>query len=176
MPYRESITKFILKKLAEIGETSLENIFPRNRAESLVWRQMLGLPAGYEFSKPTFLTLLHRLKKEGLVDKSGKGKNSKWLVTILGQRKVKYYQNSIMIIAKDNIPRLVIYDIPESQRKKRDWIRYELAAAGYEQLQKSVWLGYSPLPEEFVKSIKDFGVEDKVHIVSVNKKGTLHKL
>ena len=74
------------------------------------------------------------------------------------------------------MPRIVMYDIPELERKKRDWLRYELVACDYKQLQKSVWLGYCPLPEEFVKSLKDMNIKNKVHIISVHKTGTLTEL
>lgn len=173
---RKSLTNLILEKLAESGGLALDSMLPRNRAESRVWRQVLGLPTGYEFSRPTFSALLNHLKKEGLVVKGGHGHKSKWSLTKIGHKKTKYYQNLMSPAQRDGIPRLVMYDIPESNRKKRDWIRYELVALEYEQLQKSVWLGYAPLPEEFIKSIKDFKLEDKIHIVSVSKKGTLHEL
>lgn len=176
MSEKKTLTKFILEKLEESGTIMLGAILPRNRAESRVWRQILGLPTSYEFSKETFSALLHRLKKEGLVTKSGRGIKSEWLLTRIGTNKLKYYQNSIQPTKPDGIPRLVMYDIPESDRKKRNWIRSELVASDYEQLQKSVWLGYAPLPENFAKSLKDFRLEDKVHIVSINKKGTLHQI
>ena len=154
----------------------MEAMFPRNRAEGRMWRQILGLSTGYEFSKPTFSSLLHRLKKEGLVNKTGKGVNSKWSLTQIGENKLKYYENLIAPLKPDGVPRLVMYDIPESDRRKRDWIRSELVASGYNQLQKSVWLGYSPLPENFVRSVKDFGLVNRVQIVSINKRGTLNEL
>lgn len=173
---RKSLTKFILEKLAESGELALDSMFPRNRAEGRIWRQVLGLPTGYEFSRPTFSALLNHLKKEGLVVKDGHSHKSKWFLTQIGRKKIKCYQNPISPAQQDGIPRLVMYDIPESDRKKRDWIRLELVASGYEQLQKSVWLGYAPLSEEFIKSVKDLKLEDKIHIVSISKKGTLHEL
>ena len=169
----KSITHFLLDKLSESGDLFLEAMLPRNRVEGRMWRQIIGLSDDYEFSKPTFSSLLHRLKKEGLVSKTGKGVNSKWSLTQIGKNKLKYYQNLIEPLKPDGIPRLVMYDIPESDRRKRDWIRCELVASGYDQLQKSVWLGYAPLPENFVKSIKDFNLGGRVHIVSINKKGTL---
>lgn len=171
----KSITHFLLDKLSESGDLVLETMFPKNRAEGRMWRQVMGLSDGYEFSKPTFSSLLHRLKKEGLVSKTGKGVNSKWSLTQIGKNKLKHYQNLIEPLKPDGIPRLVMYDIPESDRRKRDWIRNELVASGYEQLQKSVWLGYVPLTEDFVRSVKDLGLKDKIHIVSINKKGTLNE-
>lgn len=172
----KSITHFLLDKLSESENIVLEAMFPRNQAEGRMWRQILGLSDNYEFSKPTFSSLLHRLKKERLVSKTGRGINSKWSITLIGQNKLKHYQNLVEPIKPDGIPRLVMYDIPESNRKKRDWIRGELVASGYNQLQKSVWLGYAPLPEDFMRSVRDFDLINKVQIVSISKKGTLNQL
>jgi len=172
----KSITHFLLERLSGSGDIVLEAMFPRNQAEGRMWRQIMGLSSGYEFSKPTFSSLLHRLKKDGLVSKTGRGINSRWSITLVGKNKLKHYKNLIEPLKPDGIPRLVMYDIPESDRRKRDWIRSELVASGYDQLQKSVWLGYSPLSENFIKSIKDFGLINRVQIVSISKKGTLSEL
>ncbi|MEK7500771.1 MAG: CRISPR-associated endonuclease Cas2, partial [Patescibacteria group bacterium] len=73
-------------------------------------------------------------------------------------------------------PRLVMFDIPESKRKKRNWLRMNLMAANYSQLQKSVWLGYNPLPESFIKFLDELKLKNKVHIVSIAKQGTLEEI
>lgn len=167
------ISKLILEKLSEATEIALEGLFPRNSAEGRMWRRTFGLPEGYEFSKPTFSTMLNYLKKQGLVEKKGRGRLQKWLITKKGKNKIKLYGRFMRPTKSDGIPRLVMYDIPEKERKKRDWLRYELISCDYNQLQRSVWLGYSPLPEEFIQSLKDLNLKDKVQIVSIHKKGTL---
>lgn len=170
---RGYVSRFILEKLAEVGELTLEGLFPRKTAGGRAWREIFGLPTGYEFSKPTFTTILNRLRSQGLVTKTGGKRYCKWLLTNKGRRKIKSYGYFIKPAKPDNIPRLVAYDIPEKERNKRDWLRCGLITCGYNQLQRSVWLGYSPLPEEFVKSLKEMNLKDKVHIVSIHKKGTL---
>lgn len=168
-----SISKLILEKLSEAGELALEGLFPKNRAEGKIWREVLGLPTGYEFSKPSFSVTLNRLRSQGLVSKTGGSRYPVWTLTNQGKNKIKSYGYFIKPAKVDGIPRLVAYDIPEKERKKRDWLRYELVICGYNQLQKSVWLGYSPLPEEFIQSLKDLNLRNRVHIVSIHKKGTL---
>ena len=49
-------------------------------------------------------------------------------------------------------------------------------AANYSQLQKSVWLGYNPLPESFIKFLDELKLKNKVHIVSIAKQGTLEEI
>lgn len=165
------VTKFILEKLAEVNELALEAMFPRNRAEGRLWRTIFGLPAYYEFSKDNFSATLSRLKNQGLVDRLGGRKYAKWRLTLKGKNKLGSLKMNL--IKPDGIPRLVMYDVPEKERRKRDLLRLELVACNYQQLQRSVWLGYSPLPEKFIQSLRDLGLKNKVHIVSINKTGTL---
>lgn len=171
MVNRSSISRFVLEKLSEAGGLALDALFPRNRAEGRLWRKVLGLPDGYEFSKPTFSVILNRLKKQGLVVRVGGKRYAVWRVTAKGKSKVNHHR--MEPAQRDGIPRLVVYDIPELERKKRDWLRYALIACGYEQLQRSVWLGYCPLPEEFIQFVKDMSIRKSVHIVSIHKTGTL---
>lgn len=170
---KSTVARLILEKLSEAGELALDGLFPKNLAEGRMWREILGLPTGYEFSRPSFSVILNRLRSQGLIAKTGGSRYPIWILTNRGKSKVKSYGYLIKPAKVDGIPRLVVYDIPEKDRRKRDWLRYELLACGYNQLQKSVWLGYSPLPEEFIQSIKDLNLKDKVHIVSIHKKGTL---
>ena len=50
---------------------------------------------------------------------------------------------------------IVMYDIPHEKKKERDWFRRHLIKFGYNMIQKSVWVGPSPLPKDFVKYVKD---------------------
>lgn len=73
----------------------------------------------------------------------------------------------------DNVIRLVTFDIPEHERKKRNWFHYELRACGFDPLHKSVFIGKRPLPEDLIQAIDDLCLSDYVHIVSLDKAGTL---
>ena len=169
-----SLTRFILEKIEEAGELTLDALFPRNRAGSKLWRDILGLPDYYEFSPHSFSVILSRLKSQKLIDRKGSRRQARWVINTKGSAKIAAYRNPPNIMPKqDGQARLVVYDIPETERKKREWIRSALVVSGYNQLQRSVWLGYCPLPQKFVKKIYDFGLRTKVHIVSINKSGTL---
>ena len=169
------IARIIFEKLAEVGDLALEGMFPKNRIESQLWRKVLGLPQGYKFSRQSFSTILSRLQKQGLVQKTGSRQYAKWSLTQDGKEKLKSQEYSIEFPKPDGIPRLVLYDVPETERKKRGWLRTELVSFDYKQLQKSVWLGYCPLPEKFVKSLESLKLKNKVHILSVSKTGTLQQ-
>ncbi len=167
-----TFSKFVLEKISEAGEIALAGLFPQNRIEGRIWRKALGLPGSYEFNKLNFSAVLSRLSKQGLISKSGGRRRSIWLLTVKGREKLK---SSIIdqLVKPDGIPRLVIYDIPESDRWKRNRVRHKLVVYGYQQLQKSVWIGYYPLPKEFLQLWNDWKLNGKIHILSIDKKGTL---
>ncbi|MBI4120502.1 MAG: CRISPR-associated endonuclease Cas2 [Parcubacteria group bacterium] len=172
MTDNNSLTRSILEKLQEAGELTLDAVLPQSRVEARVWRTLLGLPAGYEFSPRTFSAVLSRLKKQGLVSKSGSHRKSLWSLARKGSDALVDVIDS-ELPPEDGIIRLVMFDIPEKERRKRDLVRLELAACGYSKLQRSVWLGYRPLPDKFMKSLDDLKLKGKLHIVSVDKGGTL---
>jgi len=54
---------------------------------------------------------------------------------------------------------LLIYDIPEGKKKERDWFRRQLKNFNFVMIQRSVWVGPSPLPEEFLVYLKRIGLQ-----------------
>ncbi len=68
---------------------------------------------------------------------------------------------------KDGKPRLVIFDIPEDERGHRDWIRSRLLSCDYVPLQKSVWFGKRPLPQELLKELKDRNITRYIHVMGL---------
>jgi DNA-binding PadR family transcriptional regulator len=107
----------------------------------------------------TLYVILARLKKEGLVEK----KNNFWKITSLGK---KFFRNNEKIIKhsqrekinKEKKNLIIIFDIPETKRYKRDWLRIELVLLGFEQIQKSVWIGPSALPKSFLENVSGLGI------------------
>lgn len=57
---------------------------------------------------------------------------------------------------------LILFDIPEDRKAEREWFRRQLREFGYEMVQKSAWLGPSPLPREFSDYLKAIGLEDSI--------------
>ncbi|MEK7500883.1 MAG: CRISPR-associated endonuclease Cas2 [Patescibacteria group bacterium] len=164
-----SITDFILETLSQAGEMTLEALFPENRVEGRFWRQVLGLPTSYRFSPRSFSATLSRLKRRGLVVNTRREKRSLWSATPKYQKHRLNQKQKMMVLPKpDGVARLVMFDIPEAERHKRYRIRTDLIACGYERLQKSVWLGYTPLPREFTELLHDLKIKDKVHIVKIS--------
>jgi DNA-binding transcriptional regulator PaaX len=55
---------------------------------------------------------------------------------------------------------IIIYDIPENLKKERDWFRRHLVKFEYTMIQKSVWVGPSPLPKDFLDYLKEIKIGD----------------
>lgn len=123
----------------------------------------------------TFRIILSRLKKDGLVENPRRGF---WQITLKGKKmidsqleKEKAYKEFREANKKRDT--VIIFDIPEIYRRRREALRFELIELGYEKLQQSVWIGGSPLPKMFIKYLTDQDLMDYVHIFSINRKGTL---
>lgn len=71
------------------------------------------------------------------------------------------YLRSFISDSKKNSPKnlLLIYDIPEGRKKERDWFRRQLKNFDFMMIQRSVWVGPSPLPLEFTDYLKRIGLQ-----------------
>ena len=129
-------------------------------------------------SEQAFRSALSRLKKQGIVESAGWGL---WRMTAKGKtlvknnaEKRKAYERTRMA-SQEKKDTIVIFDVPELRRTLRDYLRSELVALGYEQLQKSVWIGGGPLPEAFMGFVKEKKLTETMHIFTIAKKGTVLK-
>ena len=64
---------------------------------------------------------------------------------------------------------IVMYDIPSSKKKEREWYRRQLQKFDYIMIQKSVWVGPSPLPNDFLKYIKSIGLLNQIKTLKLAK-------
>lgn len=143
--------------------------------------------------RQSFYSLLNQLKRDGLVKKKSSAKGAIWHITPHGishftkvqlrkSRNTKEGQTELSLpkkkykVAKAKGLMIVAFDIPESERKRRDWLRSYLVSFGFSQLQKSVWTGQNGIPEEFVKDLRELNMLSWVHIFSVAERGTLTEL
>ena len=170
-----SMSSIVLERIAQVGEGMLDAFLPRGHSETHMMRAILGLDARRHISRKTFSTTLSRLKNDGLVERSGTMRCALWRLTDAGKRSLEKDRIITSDRAKkeDGIGRLVIFDIPEQERRKRDIVRSELIGADFKQLQKSVWIGYRPLPLAFIALLDDLRLKGKVHIFSIQNEGTI---
>lgn len=73
-----------------------------------------------------------------------------------------FYHVSFLSNFKKDSPKnlIIIYDIPENLKKERDWFRRQLVKFEYIMIQRSVWVGPSPLPKDFLGYLKEIRIGD----------------
>jgi DNA-binding transcriptional regulator PaaX len=64
---------------------------------------------------------------------------------------------------------IVMYDIPHEFKKERDWLRRHLVKFEYVMIQKSVWVGPSPLPKEFLIYLKEINIGNNLKTFKLSK-------
>ena len=67
---------------------------------------------------------------------------------------------------------IVMYDVTEQKKKERDWFRRQLKNFSYIMIQRSVWVGPSPLPREFLDYIKAIGLQGHLKTFKLAKNYT----
>lgn len=125
-----------------------------------------------EVSDNTLRVTLSRLKAKGMVRRNERGI---WGVTEKG---LSYGKKRFSRRARDfSRPRkrnmIIAFDVPESYRGGRDWLRIELRSLGFEMLQKSVWFGPGPLPKDFLETLQDIKVLKFVKFFEVKEQDVI---
>src|SRR3989344_6791923 len=126
-----SLADLIIKNLSALAAVYLDAFFPAKYSYASMWRPLLGLERSPKITRHAVSMNLWRLQKQGLVRRSGSGKGSLWSLTRAGKKRIQVRFRGIRNLEisfpeKDGITRIVVFDIPECHRKKRDTLRMEL--------------------------------------------------
>lgn len=115
----------------------------------------------------TIRQILRRLRKQGFVEKKG----NKYFLTRTGRLIMEYVmkRRKALNVKWDGKYRVVIFDIPEKERKMRNWLRQELYLLNYQKLQESVFIGKYPLPADLIKDLKRSKIGNCVNYLLVDK-------
>ncbi|HUC88770.1 MAG TPA: CRISPR-associated endonuclease Cas2 [Candidatus Paceibacterota bacterium] len=153
-----SITYDILK---ELWETELN--YKGTRVN------IFGIPISKKHKKGSFSASVNRLKNNSLIKKDESG----WFITTEGKQFLKNNKRFKNFTSPfpDKSPKnlLIIFDVPQDRRAERDWLRWQLRKFGYLMIQRSVWVGPSPLPLEFKKYIQDIKLKDCIKTFKLEK-------
>lgn len=114
--------------------------------------------AGYKIRnakyKKRFYGTFYRLRKEGMLQFENKNGQIYISLTKEGKTKAGKYQIDALAIEKpkkwDGKWRILIFDIKDKQKLKREALRGKIKQLGLFQLQKSVWI----YPYDFEKEVK----------------------
>lgn len=119
-----------------------------------------------KISQNVYYQNINRLKKRGILEDRDD-------TFCLSQKGKMFFQNSYKMVKEKPLKNnkvMIIFDIPETKRKVRTWIRNQIKEWDFKMIQKSVWIGYGPLPKEFTQRLKFLKVNDGVKVYNFRKK------
>ena len=82
-------------------------------------------------------------------------------------KQISAFKNYTMLPSGTSV--VISFDIPEKERRKRDWLRFALKQLNFHMIQKSVWWGKTKIPKEFIDCLKELKIIDYVEIFRVIK-------
>lgn len=131
----------------------------------------LGIPTLFSGKHQSLLNSVSRLKQRDLIDI----KNEKIFLKPLGLKHIQQKMSNLLVFekpVKQNTIKdlIVLFDIPEHRKSEREWFRFHLKRFNYEMIQKSVWIGPSPLPKDFIAYVKSIGLSHCVKILKLSQK------
>lgn len=143
-----------------IGEKIIRLLYDRKYVTAVAVQQILGDDLFSSFHPQSVRNALSKLVKKEMIRVGADGivlrSNGRKYVEQKIQR-LQYFDSPFLSNAPKNL--LVLFDIPEDRKGEREWFRKQLREFGYVMIQKSVWLGPSPLPKAFVHYVKTIGLE-----------------
>lgn len=171
---KHSIAREILEHLITCGSSMIISALFTPHGQGLgraireVERQADRCPHDFSSrSSKTISTTLTRLKERGLVFNRGPKKKAVWQLTKRGRKHFRVMSTELELPPEDGKTRLVVFDIPEKERMKRAWLRSRLFACEYRLLQRSVWMGTRPLPEDLYGELTKRKLSGYIHVVGL---------
>jgi DNA-binding transcriptional regulator PaaX len=131
----------------------------------------LGLPDFKYYKYQTLANRCHLLKKKGFIKEN---KTGEYYITNKGRIYLKKQKSFLKNFEKqnnENLPKdlLIVYDIEEKRKKEREWFRYHLRKFNFIMIQRSVWIGPSPLPKDFIDYLKKIKLGDNLKTFKLAK-------
>ena len=176
----DMITKDILNTISYFGYTEtyrrmkgMKSLIPERK--QILQKTIKNLEERQRISK-----LLCKLKTAGLIIKEkNKTGATFWKITERGKSemiKKKYNSKPNYKIERSNEIKIVAFDIPETKKMGRNWLREALKNLKFRMLQKSVWIGKTILPEEFFNDLQRWNILPYIEIFAISKTGTIKQL
>ena len=159
-----SISWRIIKLLAKAGQSTFETFIDShtNRWASL-----------HDYPRRSVYKSAQRLKQYGYVKSSVKGGKVVFELTEAAKKQLAAFERLSLkhhsAVRWDKRWRLVSFDIPETQHKYRDILRWKLKRLGLEKFQQSIWLSPYPLEDDFHQIIAAGGLQDCVLIIDTDR-------
>lgn len=135
-------------------------------------------------AKQRYHALIYGLKRDNLIEEKIKGGKKFFAITKKGKNKLSLLRSKNrkmlpgVFYQKDKNDKFIIitFDVPEAERKKREWLRAVLKNLGFKMVQKSVWAGKIKIPKEFLDDLLKLKLVDFIEIFEISKTGSLRYL
>jgi len=163
------IFRTILSVVAAIGFLGAALVVPN----ALIAFDKFGLLPNTSKSQRAYYarSIFSKLLKEGLIKlESGPGHTKRARLTKRGAMNLARYDFARMTVTKktwDGKWRVIVFDIPEQQKRKRETLRGVLRGAGFCFLQRSVWVTPYPCEEMVVLLKAAFALGNSVRCMTV---------
>ncbi len=130
-----------------------------------------------------YYNLISWLQRDGLIEKQ-KENNKSFVLTAKGKKKLSILRKQVQIALPESCYEtkantqfvIVAFNIPESEHRKRAWLRNALKHMGFTMLQKSVWGGKVLVPKAFLDDLLRLRLVDFVEIFEITRSGSLRHL
>ena len=135
-------------------------------------------------AKQKYYMLLYQLKRDGLIQAEQRRSKKFLHLTSKGKERLSMLKERhrtylpLKIYPKEGNKGLTIvaFDVPEKERKKRDWLRFSLRRLNFSMIQKSVWLGKAKVPKDFLRDLQRYRLIDCVEIFEITRSGSLRHI
>jgi len=131
---------------------------------------LFGIPRLSSHKYGSLKSGISQLKRKQYITKDHTG----WFLTPKGRKYLKRKHDSLTqfnspFSKNDSKNLLIMFDIPETKKAEREWLRWHLKKFNYIMIQKSVWRGPSPLPKEFLDYIRKIRLQKNLKMLKVSK-------
>ena len=161
-----SLSYVVLSALKELARSNLLDTF----SYSAQMKYFLNLPhLSPNTKEPSLAEAVRRLRKNGLIEQ-GKSEEGTMILQLTQLGKDFLGTDEVW----DGKYRIVIWDIPEKQRRIRDLFRRKLKEWNFVNWQKSVWVSKRNVTEKLRKLIRDLEVEGWVAVIESDDPSLSH--
>jgi len=168
LPANYSVPKAVLDILLDLGDsiTVFETPYQSYRRH---YREFMGNPGLKNWRYKRAIQYLADRKHIRLIEKK-----SQQFLKLTKKGKLKALLNRLDADLENNQPwdgkwRLIIWDIPERERRYRNQLRNFIKDRGFYMLQQSVFVIPYPLPNSAVEFLKESGLLKYIRFLRVDK-------
>lgn len=164
------VRDWVLSFLLELGKATVDSFFPE-KYPSIV------PPPFTTLERHLLRTRLYRLKRQGLLVMRREGRDALYTLSDNGRIEALIARIRQTRPAQwDRKWRVVIFDVPERNRKQRDKLRLELVNLGFIKLQASVWVTPWAFTDDLREIFQLLHLRPYMRLLEVNQIDSDHDL